>query len=197
VKLNFSPEADRRTLIRRATFDLHGLPPTAEEVAAFEADSDPRAYERLIDRLLASPRYGERWARHWLDVARYADNEGGIFGVNNKYAHAWTYRDYVVRSLNEDKPYNQFVTEQLAADLLPSQPNDNRHWAALGFITVGRRPNGRVDDDVVDDRIDVVSWIRPTTSACGAVRRPTQNCSTPWPHSLWPTAGHSRRCTDG
>jgi len=109
-----APEADRRTLIRRATFDLHGLPPTPEEVAAFVADQSPKAYENLIDRLLASPRYGERWGRHWLDVVRYADTGG--FETDVYFANAWRYRDYVIRSFNADKPYNTFVQEQIAAD---------------------------------------------------------------------------------
>jgi mono/diheme cytochrome c family protein len=109
-----APEADRRTLIRRATFDLHGLPPAPEEVEAFVKDQDPKAYEKLIDRLLASARYGERWGRHWLDVVRYADTGG--FETDVYFANAWRYRDYVIRSFNSDKPYNTFVKEQIAAD---------------------------------------------------------------------------------
>lgn len=156
-KLGFAPPADKRTLIRRVTFDLHGLPPTAEEVDAFVADASPDAYPKLIEKLLASPRYGERWGRHWLDVARYSDFQGGIFGVNNPYPYAWTYRDYVVQAFNADLPYDQFVREQLAADLLPATPGDTRKLAALGFLTVGRKPDGRVSDEVIDDRIDLVS----------------------------------------
>ncbi len=106
--------ADRRTLIRRLSYDLHGLPPTPEDVAAFVADPDPHAYEELVDRLLASPRYGERWGRHWLDVVRYADTGG--FETDVYFANAWRYRDYVINSLNEDKPYDRFVQEQVAAD---------------------------------------------------------------------------------
>src|SRR5207249_2934398 len=98
-----SAPADRRTLVRRATFDLLGLPPTPEEVAAFEADHSPDAYAKLIDRLLASPHYGERWGRYWLDVARYADTKGYVFFDDANYPWAWTYRDYVIRSFNEDK----------------------------------------------------------------------------------------------
>src|SRR5204863_1238871 len=118
-----APVADRRTLIRRATFDLTGLPPTPEEIDAFLADDSPAAWEKVIDHLLASPHYGERWGRHWLDLARYADTVGGDANTNNgrtdyRYAHAWTYRDYVIRAFNEDKPYDQFITEQLAADIL-------------------------------------------------------------------------------
>ena len=152
-----SPAADRRTLIRRATFDLTGLPPTPEEVDAFAADgsSDVDAFARLVDRLLASPRYGERWGRHWLDVARYADTKGYVFQEERKYPFAYTYRDWVVRAFNEDLPFDQFVVQQVAADRLPAGP-DNRHLAALGFLTVGRRFLN-VQEDIVDDRIDVVS----------------------------------------
>jgi hypothetical protein len=153
-KLSLSPRADKRTLIRRATFDLHGLPPTPEEVDAFVKDDSPDAYEKLIDRLLASPRYGERWARHWLDLARYADNKGYVFFEGKEYPWAWTYRDYVIRSLNEDKPFDRFVTEQLAADLLC--PEDREAQAALGFLTVGGHFMNNTHD-IIDDRIDVVT----------------------------------------
>lgn len=123
-----SPDADRETLLRRAYYDLIGMPPSPAEVEAFVADPAPNAWEKVIDRLLASPHYGERWGRHWLDTARYADTIGGDANTNNgrndyRYAHAWTYRDYVIRSFNEDKPYETFVTEQLAADLMyPMKP---------------------------------------------------------------------------
>ncbi len=100
--LTLSPEADRRTLIRRATFDLTGLPPTADEVTAFVSDKNPDAYEKLIDRLLASPHYGERWGRHWLDVARYADSVNDSVNAGQRYPWSYTYRDWVIRSLNED-----------------------------------------------------------------------------------------------
>lgn len=111
-----SPAADRRTLIRRLSFDLTGLPPTPEEVSAFIADDRPAAYERWVERLLASPRYGERWARHWLDVVKFAESDG--FERNNIRPNAWPYRDYVIRAFNEDKPYDQFIKEQLAGDAL-------------------------------------------------------------------------------
>lgn len=146
--------ADRHTLIRRATFDLIGLPPTPDEVAEFEADASPDAFERLIDRLLASPKHGERWGRYWLDVARYADTKGYVFFEEKSYPWAYTYRDYVIRSLNEDKPYDRFVVEQLAADCLEGA--DGKTLAALGFLTVGGHFMGNVHD-VVDDRIDVVT----------------------------------------
>jgi hypothetical protein len=152
--LSLSPRADRRTLIRRATFDLHGLPPTPEEVAAFLKDDSPDAYEKLIDRLLASPRYAERWGRHWLDVARYADNKGYVFFEGKEYPWAWTYRDYVIRAFNEDKPFDRFVMEQLAADLLAL--NDVEAQAALGFLTVGGHFMNNTHD-IIDDRIDVVT----------------------------------------
>jgi hypothetical protein len=150
-----SPRADRRTLIRRASLDLLGIPPTAEEVAAFEADPSPNAYERLIDRLLASPHYGERWARHWLDVARYADTKGYVFTFERRYPFAYTYRDYVIRAFNTDLPYNQFILHQLAADQVVT-PADPRPLAAMGFLTVGRR--FLLDqNEIIDDRIDVVT----------------------------------------
>ena len=148
-----SPAADRRTLLRRLTFDLHGLPPTPEEVADFEKDRAPDAYARLVDRLLASPRYGERWGRHWLDVARYADSKGYVFQEERRYPFAYTYRDYVIRAFNEDLPYDQFVLQQLAADRLPLG-EDKRPLAALGYLTLGRRFLNNVHD-IIDDRIDV------------------------------------------
>src|SRR5690606_12720336 len=106
-----APRADRRTLIRRASFVLTGLPPAHEEVVAFESDpdDDDTAFARVIDRLLASPRYGERWGRHWLDVARYADTKGYVFEEERLYPYAYTYRDYVIQAFNDDKPYDQFL----------------------------------------------------------------------------------------
>ncbi|HTI70491.1 MAG TPA: DUF1549 domain-containing protein, partial [Candidatus Limnocylindria bacterium] len=111
-----APEADRRTLIRRVYFDLVGLPPTPEAVTEFVNDSRPGAYERLVDSLLASPHFGERWARHWLDVVRFAETHG--FEMNNPRPNAWPYRDYVIRAFNEDLPYDRFLSEQLAGDSL-------------------------------------------------------------------------------
>lgn len=131
--LTLAPEADRRTLIRRLTFDLTGLPPTPEEIDAFVGDSRPAAYEQLVDRLLASPRYGERWARHWLDVVHYGDTHG--YDKDKLRPNAWPYRDYVFRSFNADKPYGRFVAEQLAGDVLyPGTPDGIE---ALGFIAAG------------------------------------------------------------
>jgi hypothetical protein len=150
-----APAADRRTLLRRVTFDLTGLPPTAEAIDAFVADKSPQAYEKVVDRLLASPRYGERWARHWLDVARYADTKGYVFEEDRNYPNAYTYREWVIRAFNEDLPYDQFVTRQLAADRLPeTQGDDKRDLAALGFLTLGRRFLNSAPD-IIDDRIDV------------------------------------------
>ena len=138
--LERSPEADRRTLLRRLKFDLTGLPPTPEELRSFAADSSPEAYETLVDRLLDSPRYGERWARHWLDVVRYADTEG--FERDEFRPKIWQYRDYVIRSFNRDKPFDQFIREQLAGDELLNGPPQNQDEAdrliATGFLRLGQ-----------------------------------------------------------
>ncbi len=148
-----SAPADKRTLIRRATFDLIGLPPTPEEVNQFVADKSSDAFSKVVDRLLASPHYGERWGRYWLDVARYADTKGYVFEEDRHYPYSYTYRDYVIRSFNDDLPYNQFIVQQLAADLLPLG-EDKRPLAALGFLTLGRRFLNN-QSDIIDDRIDV------------------------------------------
>ncbi len=153
--MSLAPRADKRTLIRRAYFDLLGLPPTVEEVEVFVKDESPDAWEKLIDRLLASERYGERWGRYWLDIARYADTKGYILTQERAFAFSYTYRDYVIRSFNEDKPYDRFVTEQIAADLLPLG-EDKRPLAAMGFLTLGRRFLNN-QSDIIDDRIDVVT----------------------------------------
>jgi Protein of unknown function (DUF1553)/Protein of unknown function (DUF1549)/Planctomycete cytochrome C len=131
--LKMSPEADRRTLIRRLSFDLLGLPPTPERVRAFANDRDPRAYEKLVDEMLMSPRYGERWARHWLDVVHYGDTHG--YDKDKPRPNAWPYRDYVIRALNEDKPYARFVEEQIAGDAM--YPGSRDGVIALGFIAAG------------------------------------------------------------
>ena len=116
-----NPPADRRTLIRRVSYDLTGLPPTPEETAAFVSDDPPNAYEQLVDRLLASPRYGEQWGRHWLDVVRFGESTG--YEVNHLIDNAWPYRDYIIRSFNEDKPFDRLVVEQLAGDAIgPGDP---------------------------------------------------------------------------
>src|SRR5215475_14089707 len=145
-----SPRADRRTLIRRAYLDLTGLPPTPEEVAAFVKDSAPGAWERLIDRLLDSPHYGERWARHWLDLVRYADSGGFEFDVDRP--EMWRYRDYVVKAFNDDKPYDQFIREQLAGD--EYAPDLQEAMIATGFLRLGAEGGGggeRGRQDALDD----------------------------------------------
>ncbi|MFN8854723.1 MAG: PSD1 and planctomycete cytochrome C domain-containing protein [Planctomycetaceae bacterium] len=162
-----SPAADRHTLYRRASFDLLGLPPDPARLQAFEADPrpTPQAFADVVDELLASPHYGERWGRYWLDLARYADNKGYVFFEEQTYPWGYTYRDWVIRSLNEDLPYDQFVVAQLAADQLPPAERD-RHLAALGFITIGGHFVNNVHD-IFDDRIDVVSrGLLGLTAAC-------------------------------
>jgi hypothetical protein len=153
-----APEADARTLLRRVSYALTGLPPTPEETEAFvrEHAVDPGAYARAVDRLLASPAYGERWGRHWLDVARYADTQGYLVGeAERRFPFSHTYRDYVIRAFNADLPYDRFLTEQLAGDLLPAA-EDRSPLAALGFLTLGRRFLNN-QNDIIDDRIDVVT----------------------------------------
>ena len=134
-RLAASPETDRRTWLRRVTFDLIGLPPTVGEVTDFVNDSSEDAYQRVVDRLLASPHYGERWARHWLDVARFADTKGYVFREDRNYPGAHTYRDWVIESLNNDMPYDQFVRYQLAADHMPDEGKQQNHFRAMGFLT--------------------------------------------------------------
>ncbi|MFO0844676.1 MAG: DUF1549 domain-containing protein [Gemmataceae bacterium] len=142
--------------IRRLAFDLTGLPPSPDEVDAFLADPRADAYERLVDRLLASPAYGERWGRHWLDVARYADTKGYVFQEERALPLLYTYRDYVVGALNADLPYDRFIVEQLAADRL-GLSGDQSALAAMGFVTSGRFLNN--PHDIIDDRIDA-SFVR-------------------------------------
>ena len=151
-----APEADRTALIRRLSFDLLGLPPSPEEVDAFVADDGPDAYEHLVDRLLDSPRYGERWARHWLDLVRYAESDG--YNQDAYRPHAWRYRDYVVRSLNADKPYDRFLTEQLAGDEIA--PGDLEMMVAVGYFRLGTYEYNQSDirthtADILNDVTDV------------------------------------------
>ena len=152
--LTMSPEADRRTLIRRACYSLTGLPPTPAEVEQFTADPDPRALQKLIDRLLESRAHAEHSARHWLDIARYSDTKGYVYGREERFwVHAWNYRNWVIEAFAQDLPYDRFLLLQLAADQVPdSRPED---LAAMGFLTVGRRFLG-VRRDIIDDQIDVV-----------------------------------------
>ncbi|MCA9266442.1 MAG: PSD1 domain-containing protein, partial [Planctomycetales bacterium] len=170
MELSPAREADRRTLIRRATYDLIGLPPNPDRVDAFVQDESPQAYERLVDELLASPQYGERWTRLWLDVARYAEDQAHIVGDDRSlcYPNAYLYRDWVIGALNADVPYDEFVTQQLAADLLP---DNERNHAALGFLGLGpkyyNRGSAEVKADEWDDRIDTVTrGLLGLTAAC-------------------------------
>ncbi len=162
--LHMAPEADKRTLIRRATFDLTGLPPTPQEIAAFLTDTSPKAYEKLVERLLASPAYGERWARHWLDLVRYGESMGHELDFD--IPEAFQYRDYVIRALNADVPYDKFMTEQLAGDLLSTPRFDrvtgrNESLTATGFVWLGEGKHSPVDikqeqADRIDNQIDVI-----------------------------------------
>ncbi|GAC1467092.1 MAG: PSD1 and planctomycete cytochrome C domain-containing protein [Isosphaeraceae bacterium] len=148
-------QADKQVLIRRLTFDLIGLPPTPDEVDTFLADESPGAYERVVDRLLASPHHGERWGRHWLDVARYGEDQAHTFEAR-KYPYGYKYRDWVVQALNADMPYDRFVLEQIAGDQLEGADRDGR-LAALGFFALGPVYYGKAIADERDDRIDTFS----------------------------------------
>jgi hypothetical protein len=184
-QLIFSEPADRRTLIRRLAFDLHGLPPSISDIDAFVNDPSPDAVERLVDRLLASPRYGERWARHWLDIAHYADTHG--FERDQRRDNAWHYRDWVIEALNRDMPYDQFLRDQIAGDVL--RPDDADAIAATGFLAAGpwdfvgqaETPSpvlkrlARADD--LDDMVTQVM-----TATCGI----TINCARCHDHKLDP-----------
>lgn len=157
-----APPAGKAALIRRAYFDVTGLPPTRNEVEAFLADASADAFAKVVDRLLDSPHFGERWGRHWLDLARYAESNGLDF--NNLFENAWRYRDYVINAYNSDKPYDQFILEQIAGDLMPSENQEDLHenWIATGFLLLGPKnfiePNReKLIMDVVDEQIDVTS----------------------------------------
>lgn len=155
--LSPAPQADKRTLIRRATFDLTGLPPTRAEIEAFLTDESPHAFSRVVERLLASPEYGVRWGRHWLDVARYADSNG--LDENLAFGNAWRYRDYVVRSFNDDKPFDRFLIEQLAGDLLPNA--DRETQTATAFLALGAKVLAEPDRvklqlDTIDEQLDTI-----------------------------------------
>ena len=162
--LSPAPKADKRALIRRVTFDLTGLPPTPAEISAFLNDERPEAYPELIERLLSSPAYGERWGRHWLDIARYADSNG--LDENVAHGNAWRYRDYVVRSFNADKPFDQFIREQLAGDQLEASSDEVRNelLTATGFLSIGPKVLAEVNMpkmrmDIVDEQIDTVGRV--------------------------------------
>jgi hypothetical protein len=158
-----APPASKLALLRRITFNLTGLPPTEAEIQAFLGDTSPQAYEKVVDRLLASPRYGEKWARHWLDVARYADSTGN--DEDHRYPYAWRYRDYVIDAFNSDMPYDQFLREQIAGDLMPgNDPGgiNRRGIVATGFLALGAKAIAQQDKkkmlyDVYDEQVDVVS----------------------------------------
>jgi hypothetical protein len=158
-----APLADKTTLLRRASFDLTGLPPTEDEMRDFLADRSPDAFKKVVERLLTSPRYGERWGRHWLDVARYADSTGN--DEDHRYPHAWKYRDYVIESFNKDLPYDQFIHEQVAGDLLPAKnPGEvnRRGIIATGFLALGPKAIAQQDKkkmlyDVYDEQVDVTT----------------------------------------
>ncbi len=158
-----APPADKRTLLRRATYDLTGLPPTPDEIHRFLKDESPDAFAKTIDRLLASPRYGERWGRHWLDVARYSDSNG--LDENLVFVNAWRYRDYVIKAFNQDKPYDQFVQEQLAGDLLPKSNDAITNYdrlTATGFLSLGAKmlaedDPAKMEMDIVDEQVDTTA----------------------------------------
>lgn len=166
-----SPEADKRTLIRRLTYDLHGLPPSPEQTEGFLADTSPDAYEKLVDELMDSPRFGERWARHWLDVAHYGETHG--YDKDKRRTNAWPYRDYVINAFNKDIPYSRFIEDQIAGDVL--YPDDPQSTVALGFLAAGPWDfvghievfNGTKDKRIVRnlDRDDIVSSTLNTFSS--------------------------------
>ena len=164
VGLTAAAEADRATLLRRLKFDLTGLPPTPADLVEFAADSNPDAESRLLDRLLAHPAYGQRWGRRWLDVARYADSNG--LDENIAHGNAWRYRDYVVRSINADKPFDRFALEQLAGDLLPAADETERHelLTATGLLSIGPKVLAEVNEakmrmDIVDEQVESVGRV--------------------------------------
>ncbi len=174
------PPADRRDLIRRVMFDLHGLPPTPAEVAAFIADPDPLAYEKLVDRLLDSPRYGERWARYWLDTVHFADSHGCEHDIFRP--HAWQYRDYVIESFNRDTPWPRFIREQLAADRF--YPEDSQLTAALGFVAAGPLELSRASTaPVTFDYLDRDDMVAQTMAVFTST---TANCARCHDHKFDP-----------
>ncbi len=178
--LSASPQADRRALIRRVFFDLHGLPPTPDEVTQFVADPDPAAYEKLVDRLLESPRYGERWARHWLDTVHFADSHGCEHDVQR--LHAWRFRDYVITSFNRDTSWPRFIREQLAADrFFPEEP---QLTAALGFVAAGPLELSRAGTaPVTFDYLDRDDMVAQTMAAFTST---TANCARCHDHKFDP-----------
>ena len=184
-QLTLSAPADRRTLIRRLAFDLHGLPPSILDIDTFVSDTAPDAFERLVDRMLASPHYGERWARHWLDIAHYADTHG--FERDQRRDNAWHYRDWVIQAFNHDTPYDQFLCDQIAGDVL--RPEDPDAIAATGFLAAGpwdfvgqaETPSPMLKRLArADDLDDMVTQVM--TASCGI----TINCARCHDHKLDP-----------
>ena len=186
-KLHPNRIADKRTLLRRATLDLVGLPPGPEDVKAFLADESPTALATVVERLLASPQYGERWGRHWLDVVRYADSNG--LDENLAFANAWRYRDYVIEAFNSDRPYDEFLREQLAGDLLPLSSNDDvqlRRIVATGFLSLGAKMLAEDDPvkmemDIIDEQVDTLGK---------AVLGMTFGCARCHDHKFDPISAH-------
>ncbi len=178
-----APPAAKRDLIRRATYDLLGLPPTEEEIAAFVNDTSPHAFATVVERLLASPRYGEKWGRHWLDVARYAESNG--LDENIAYANAFRYRDYVISSFNSDKPYDRFVQEQIAGDLLEADPHDQdsfQRFVATGFLAIGAKM--LAEDDPVKMQMDIID--EQLNTLCQAFMGLTIGCARCHDHKFDP-----------
>lgn len=186
ASLRPAPQADKRTLIRRVTIDLLGVPPTVAEVDAFMNDETPEAFEHVVIRLLDSPLYGERWGRHWLDVARYADSNG--MDDNLAYTDAWRYRDYVIASFNADKPFDRFVQEQLAGDLLARDESSKRDelTIATGFLSIG--PKMLAEDDPVKQQLDIVDEQLDTT--CRVFMGLTMGCVRCHDHKFDPLSMH-------
>jgi hypothetical protein len=184
--LNPVPVASPAALLRRVTFALTGLPPAADEVRDFMANPSDAAYEAVIERLLGSSAFGEHWGRHWLDVARYGESTGSA--RNLPYPHAWRYRDYVIESLNRDKPWDRFVQEQIAGDLLPAATPEERRelliatgFLALGVKDVNQRFRVRFEMDNIDEQIDTVSkaFLGLTVSCCAVPRSQIRSDSSP------------------
>ena len=190
-----SPEADRRTLVRRAYLDLTGLPPTFEEVESFARDRSPDAYPRLVEELLRSARYGERWGRYWLDVARWAEDHPTSEATNRPFAFAWRYRDWVIEAFNKDMPYDRFVRMQFAADLMSGfDPSDMRALGYLGNAPVYHKDR-RLSRDVIetiasddwDERVDAVSrGLLGLTVACARCHDHKFDRSRPRTTTVWP-----------
>lgn len=195
--LTFSPPAPRAVLIRRAYLDLVGFPPDFETTQKFVNDPAPDAWEKVIDGLLASPHFGERWARRWMDIARYADTKGYVFQEERRYAYAYTYRDWLIRAFNADMPYDEFLQKQIAADRMVDWQKAPADLAAMGFLTLGRRFLNN-QSDIIDDRLDVV--FRGTQALTVACARCHDHKSDPIPtadyYSLYGVFASSREPDD-